>query len=93
MFDNFISWDMLATFGSLSMIVFMIVEYTKQLPYINKIKTKYYAGIVAFALIVLSMIQAGNFVPMDITLYLLSAIAITFTSSGISTFNEDKKIK
>lgn len=87
LFDNFIQWDMLKEFGTLTMIVFMVVEYTKQLPFVKNIKTKYYAGIVAFILISLSAINSGSFAYMDITLYLLSAFAITFASTGLSDFN------
>lgn len=90
MFENFISWEMLSIFGTLAMITFMFVEYTKELPILKSIPTKYYAGIVAFVLIVLSMLQSGSFAFIDIPLYILSAIAITFTSSGVSDFNKDK---
>lgn len=91
MFDNFINWEMLSVFGTLSMIVFMFVEYTKELKVFKSIPTKYYAGLVAFVLITLMTLQSGNFSFVDIPLYILSAIAITFTSNGVSDFNKNMK--
>lgn len=83
---QFITWDMLGTFASLVAIVFMVVEFTKELPYIKSIKTKYYSMMVAFVLILLFSLQSGSFEFVDIVLYVLSAITISLTGSGLSDF-------
>lgn len=90
MFDQFITWEMLKTFGTLVMITYMVVEFTKEIPYIKLIPTKYYAGVIALILIILTQIQSNTLVYMDIPLYILSAIAITFSSTGVSDFNGKK---
>lgn len=92
MFDNFIDWGMLATYGTLSTLTFTVVEFTKEIPIINKIKTKYYSAIIAFTLILLTQLHATTFNYWDIVLYILSAIVISLGANGLSNFNKDKKI-
>lgn len=87
MLDNFITWDMLAVFYSLSLVTFMVVEFFKESKYIKKYKTKYFASIVAFVLIVLGTLGTGTFSFINIPLYALSAIAVTFNANGLSDFN------
>ena len=87
MFDTFINWDMLTVFGTLALAVYMFVEFTKELPIIRDLKTKYYSGIIAFLMIILVAFQSGKLSFIDIPLYILSAIAITFSANGLSDFN------
>lgn len=97
---GFISWEMLATFTSFVTILFMFVEFTKELPLISKIKTKYYSGICAFVLLTVVNVHGGTFQAWDMVIYMLSAISISLTANGISDFNnpvdktkKDKKDK
>lgn len=92
MFDTFITWNMLATYGTLSMLVFVVVEFTKNLKFLKDIPTKYYSAAIAFVLIVLAQLQASTFKLWDIVLYALSAIVISLSANGLSDFN-DKIIK
>lgn len=87
MFEQFITWDMLAVYGTLVASTYMIVEFTKELPFISLLKTKYYSAIVAFALILVTNLHANTFTYWDIVLYTLSAIAISLSSNGLSDFN------
>ena len=106
MVDQFITWDMLKAFGQLAMLVWMFVEYTKELKPVKDIKTKYYAGIVAFSFIIITQIvtmildsvvfmEMFKILSLNMLLYILSAIAITFTTNGMSDFNNrvDKTTK
>lgn len=96
--NDFITWEMLKDFSQLAMLVWMWVEFTKELVWANKLKTKYYAGISAFVFIIITqimtMIMANTAIlvilrtlGMNLLLYILSAIAITFTTNGMSDFN------
>lgn len=91
MFDQFITYEMVTTFGSLAILVFMFVEFTKEIPGIKSIPTKYYAGLVALSLIIIAALRNGNFDYWNIPLYILSSIAITFTSTGAKDFNKSNK--
>lgn len=86
--DTFITWEMLATFSVLASIVFMIVEFIKELPLFINIKTKYLSWFVAFGLIFISNIVLNTFSFVDILLYCISAIAISLTANGLNDFNK-----
>ncbi len=89
MVDNFITWNMVAVYGTLSMLTFMVVEFTKSIPIIEGIKTKYYSAVIAFTLILLTQLHAGTFNYWDIVLYILSAISISLGANGLSDFNKN----
>ena len=86
--DTFISWEMLATFSVLASIVFMIVEFIKELPLVVELKTKYVSWFIAFLLIVISNLVLKTFVLVDVILYGISAIAISLTANGLYDFNK-----
>lgn len=85
--DGFITWEMLASYASFVTVVFLVVEFTKELPAIRNIKTKYYSAIVSFILMMLSNLHGNTFKLWDIVIYLLSSIAISLTANGLSDFN------
>jgi len=87
MFNNFVDWSVLATFSTFVTSVFILVEFTKELPYIKNIKTKYYSALIAFVLLVVINLHANTFSYWDIVLYVLSACSISLTSNGLSDFN------
>jgi hypothetical protein len=84
---QFITWEMLKSIGTLAAIVFMVVEFTKEITYIKDIKTKYYSFFIALILILIANFQGETFELINIVLYALSAIAISLTANGISDFN------
>ena len=86
--DTFISWEMLATFSVLASIVFMIVEFIKELPPFVGLQTKYVSWFIAFLLIVISNLVLKTFVLVDVILYGISAIAISLTANGLYDFNK-----
>lgn len=88
MIETFVTWDMLAVFGALANLVFMTVEYTKELKYVKSIHTKYYAWCVAALFIVLANIKFNTFNLFDLPLYALSAMAISLSANGLSNFNK-----
>ena len=88
MVEGFISWQMLSTFASLSFIVFLVVEFLKEVKGIKKIKTRYLAWMISFVLIVITNLQGGTFAIVDVVLYALTSILIGTSSNGISDFNK-----
>lgn len=41
--EQFLTWDVLKTYASFVSIVFMVVEFTKELKFVKKIPTKYWS--------------------------------------------------
>lgn len=85
--EQFITWDILTTYATFVTIVFMVVEFIKELKYIKNIPTKYLSFIVAFILLTITNIVVGNFKATDIILYALSGISISLGANGLSDFN------
>jgi len=85
--NEFVTWQTLATFASLITVVFTVTEFTKELPFVRELKTKYLSWIVAFVLITITNLVLGTFQFVDVLLYSLSAIFISLGSNGISDFN------
>ena len=88
MLENFVTWELLANYGTLVSIVFTIVEFTKELPFIDMIKTKYYSTVIAFILILSTQLYLGTFEYWDILLYSISSIFISLSANGLSDFNK-----
>lgn len=91
--EQFINWEILTTYATFISVVYMVVEFTKELKFIKKIKTKYWSFIVAF--ILLSVVNAviGTFKLVDLILYALSSISISLGANGLSNFNTKKEEK
>lgn len=85
--EQFITWDILTTYATFVTIVFMVVEFTKELKWISKINTKYWSFIVAFVLLTITNVVMKNFKWVDIVLYALSSISISLGANGLSNFN------
>lgn len=86
--ENFITWEILTTYATFVTIVFMVVEFTKELKFINKIKTKYWSFIIAFVLLTVTNAVTGTFRLVDLVLYALSGISISLGANGLSNFNK-----
>lgn len=86
--DGFLTWDVLLTFSGLVSVVYMVVEFTKGLPLIKKIQTRYWSFIVSLILIMSTNAVMGTFKPVDVLLYSLTAMSISLGSNGLSNFNK-----
>ena len=86
--DNFITWDVLVNYTTFVSIVYMVVEFTKTLPIVKKIPTKYWSFITSFVLIIMTNLAVGNFIIKNVLLYALSSIAISLSANGLSDFNK-----
>ena len=85
--ETFVTWEMLANFSILITITFALVEVIKELPFFKELKTKYLAIITAFVLITITNIVLKTFVPVDLLLYLISAVFVSTSAMGISDYN------
>ena len=89
--DTFLTWKVLLTFSGLVGAVYMVVEFTKEIKFINKIPTKYWSFFIAAFLIMMTNVVTGTFNYKDIVLYFLNAIVISLSSNGLNDFNKNKK--
>lgn len=85
--NEYITWEILAQYATFVTITFMFVEFTKELPWIYLLETKYYSAIVAFVLILLVQFHGGTFEAFDVVLYILTAISVSLGSNGLANFN------
>lgn len=91
MMEKFLTWDVLTTYASFVSIVFMVVEFTKELKFIKEIPTKYWSFFISFILLIITNIVMNSFNFIDIFLYLLTSISISLGSNGLSNFNNGKE--
>lgn len=89
--ENFLTWDVLTTYASFVSMVFMVVEFTKELKLVKKIPTRYWSFFIAFILLCATNIVMNTFRVADIILYLLTSISISLGSNGLSNFNNSRK--
>ena len=89
--DTLLTWKVLLTFSGLVGAVYMVVEFTKEIKFINKIPTKYWSFFIAAFLIMMTNVVTGTFNYKDIVLYFLNAIVISLSSNGLNDFNKNKK--
>ena len=88
--ETFITWDILSTYTTFVSIVYMVVEFTKELKIIKKIPTKYFSFIVSFLLLISTNIVNNSFYLIDIVLYILTSISISLGANGLNDFNRKK---
>lgn len=90
--ESFLTWDVLTTYTSFVSIVFMVVEFIKELKFIKKVPTKYLSFFIAFVLLLITNLVMSTFKFEDIIIYLLTAISISLGSNGLSNFNKKKEV-
>lgn len=86
--DSFITWDILLSYTTFVGIAFTVVEFTKELPLINKMSTKYWSFLVCLFLLIATNLAVETFKVKDILLYILSSITISLSANGLSNFNK-----
>lgn len=89
--ENFLSWEVLTTYSSFITIVYMLVEFTKEIKIIKKVSTVYWSFFISFILLVVTNAVMGTFNKIDIVLYLITSVSISLGSNGLSNFNEKRK--
>lgn len=85
--NEFFTWEVLLTFTGLTTVTYMVTEFTKGIPFIKKIPTKYWSYLIALVLLFAVNLVTGNFKYEDIILYLLNAIPVSLSANGLNDFN------
>lgn len=86
--ESFMTWETLLTYTTFVSTIFMVVEFTKELPFIKKIPTKYWSFLISLGLLIIVNVVMKDFKWEDIVLYALSSMAISLGSNGLSNFNK-----
>lgn len=89
--NEFLTWEVLLTFTGLVTTTYMVTEFTKEIPLIKKMPTKYWSYIIALVLLFAVNLVTGSFKYEDIVLYLLNAIPVSLSANGLNNFNDGKK--
>jgi len=89
--NEFLTWEVLLTFTGLVTTTYMVTEFTKEIPFIKKMPTKYWSYIIALVLLFAVNLVTGSFKYEDIVLYLLNAIPVSLSANGLNNFNNGKK--
>lgn len=89
--NEFLTWEVLLTFTGLVTTTYMVTEFTKEIPLINKMQTKYWSYLIALVLLFSVNLVTGSFRYEDIVLYLLNAIPVSLSANGLHNFNGIKK--
>lgn len=89
--ESFMTWETLKTYTTFVATVYMVVEFTKGLPLIKKIPTRYWSFLISLGLLITVNAVMNEFKWVDIVLYALSAVSISLGSNGLSDFNKKSK--
>lgn len=81
--NEFITWEMLGDFVKLTSITLAATQFTKNLPLVKKLNTRYLAWLIAFVLITVTNVQSHEFEVINLILYALSAMFVGTSASGI----------
>lgn len=78
--DNFLTWDVLLTFGGCVAGTALLTEFLKkQLP---KINPQIVSFVLAAMLLIVGHIATGTFAWAELPLYLINAVAVSLSSNG-----------
>lgn len=91
--NDFLTWEVLLTFTGLVTATHMVTEFTKELPLIKKMPTKYWSYLIALTLLISVNIVCGSFKYEDILLYLVNSIPVSLSANGLKDFNNNLKKK
>lgn len=81
-FNDFITLDYLCTYMGTVVVTMLIVQFTKELPGVKKIPTRYYTFLVALLNLLVCSILNNTFTIARLYLMLINAMLITFTATG-----------
>lgn len=91
--DEFLTWETLMSYVNFVSIVFMVVEFTKEMKYVKAIPTKYWSFFIAFVLFFLLHLNQNTFQFKDILLYFFDSIGISLGSNGLSDLNVRREVR
>jgi len=86
--NDFIAWEMFKDYTFFTMMVFLLVEYFKEVKYIKLIPTKYFSSFIAMTLLFTVSLYSGDFTFWSIPLYFFNGVLISLASNGLANFNK-----
>lgn len=92
--ESFFTWADLASYAGATLAVLVIVQFTKELPVINKIHTRLWAYILSAVILILGTIFTVSPIgPQDILLCLINAVLVAMAAIGGYHAVADIKVK
>lgn len=82
---------MLTDFPTFVGIVLTLTAFTKGLPLIDKIPTRFWSFVISFGVLLAFNLRANTFTTWDILMYAINAVMISSSANGISDINNKKK--
>ena len=83
MTEHFFTWNDLVTYGGAVMAVLIITEFTKDLPGIRRIPTRFWAYLVALVLMVPAIVFTADAIRAeDVLLCLVNAVLVAMAAVG-----------
>ena len=89
--EKFLDWNTLSDYVTFIGIVFSIVAFSKNLPWIKSIPTRLWSFIISFFLLIVVNIHGATFNFFDLILYAINAILISASTNGIADANNKNK--
>lgn len=89
-FNDFLTLEYLSTYVGTVVVTMLIVQFSKELPGVKKIPTKYFTFLVAFFNIVICSVLTGHFILSNLYLMLINAMLVCLTATGGYDFNIKK---
>ena len=80
--NEFLTWSSMATFAGAATVTGIVVQFTKELPGISKIKTQYWSYIVACVCLFLSFFFTNTLTLDSAALIFLNVIPVSLASNG-----------
>ena len=78
--SNFLSWDMLLTFGGCVAGTVILTEWLKKV--LPKLPVQFVSFIISFAILVVGHIATGTFAWGELPLNLVNAVAVSLSANG-----------
>lgn len=89
-FNDFITLEYLCTYIGTVVVTMLIVQFTKELPGVKKIPTRYYTFLVALFNILVCSILNDTFTISNLYLMFINSMLVCFTSTGGYDFSIKK---
>ncbi len=86
--NDFLTWESLLIYTNFVSIVYLVVEFTKEIHSIKKIPTKYWSFFVSYILLICIHLALFSFEIKDLILYFLTSITVSLGANGINDFNK-----
>lgn len=80
--ETFFDWAQLGTYAGATVAVMLFVEFTKELPFINKIPTRIWAYVMAVIVLILSTVFTGQIDTPTVFLCLFNAVIVAMAAVG-----------